>query len=247
MSGQWRMFQAEIEGQAAFILFAENLEEQLRRSGQKTLLRVQMAIRAPNQHGLAEEDEIDDLTEIEDALEDILTARGACYVGRVSGGGLRTCFFYMARKPGDVEELVNEIMAQTGYELGYRYEQDPEFQVYRELLHPNEEERRVMQDMAAIEKLHEQGDSLKAARRIDHFASFDNRQQAESFARWARKEGFAIDRLAAPEDRPNAHAIALHHESCIMPEHVTGHTLRLAATAAKLGGTYNGWQTTVQP
>jgi regulator of RNase E activity RraB len=95
--------------------------------------------------------------------------------------------------------------------------------------------------------LAEHGDDGSISRRIDDWAYFDDAKSADAFASWAVKNGFFIEKTSAPDGETNdQYGLQLFHMATAELSEVTRTTSRLMKKAEELGGTYDGWETSVE-
>ena len=246
MSDKWEIYQADIDGQTAFIFFDDGISETIDRIELPNLLKLQIMLRDPTETGMAGEDELTALATIEEEIESWAVDTGGVYVGRVTGAGYRTYFCYTAYAQEDASALAEHLILQSGYEIGMHLAPDAKKTAYWDAIYPENHERQAVSDMRVIEQLEAYNDNLAAPRRIDHFAYFDSRQQIEMFASWARQNGFMIEQMTAPNAEVAQHMLVFHHDCRPLPEEISSHTSSVAANANRLGGEYGGWTTTAQ-
>ncbi len=103
-------------------------------------------------------------------------------------------------------------------------------------------------DRKVIAALQERGDPLAVAREVKHWAYFSSRVGAEMFAEWLA--GGALDQIDIAEDAAYDEdlvwRVTYTHEIRPTIETVTAHTVPAAREAERLGGRYDGWETSVE-
>jgi len=185
---------------------------------------VAFAIGDPGSHGIGDEAEGIAL----DALEQALIARavdlGLVYVGRVRGRGVWESTFHGA--PGHAPALraiTSELVADRRAVV--KDAADPAWRYYREVLLPDAERRRWIEDRRIVQILAEHGDSLRTPRRVDHRLA----DPSEAFVAAARRAGFERDGDVVFRDDP------------VELDHIHDVVMELVDLAAEHGGTYERW------
>jgi hypothetical protein len=241
MSSNWEIFHTEIDGQLALIQFDDGLAGQINEFNLPNLVKFQVEFIGNAPEGMAPQGEVKLLNLLEEEIESWAEDTGSCYAGRVTGEGCRTFFCYTASEEEDAIALAEHLNMHTGYEIGLKFEADPDKSAYWQGLYPTEEERRSIEDMKVIAHLQQMGDRLENPREIEHFASFDTRQQADMFVVWARNEKFVIEQVASPGDDLPSYLVVFSHTGCPLLDELTPHTTAISHHAARLGGEYQGW------
>lgn len=175
-----------------------------------------------------------------DTIEEALIARarelGATYVGRLRTRREWTSTWY--GPAGQAEALRGSVGAQGLRTVTVQHELDRAWRYYHELLVPDAERRRWMDDRRMVQILAEQGDVLCMPRRVDHRATFATEAARDGFLVTARAAGFEPGD-AAP-DAP-ANAAYLHRNDAIELDHIHDVVMTLVDAALLHGGRYEGW------
>ncbi len=243
MSDHWDLYQTDIEGFRAIIVFDDGAGEELKRRDLPNLLRIQIELEEESGSGLPDDNEVHALNALEEQFEGLVSAAGGQYVGRVTVQSHRTFYYYVDFTSDRARSILEPVVTGCAYELGMKLEADAAHATYWRDLCPSSDERQMMSDMKVIYQLEEHGDDLMAPRRVDHYAYFTNRQQIDLFVNWARNEGFEVDRIMSPSCETPQHSVVLHHRCRPLPDEISAHTIALSETARSLGGEYDGWET----
>jgi hypothetical protein len=111
---------------------------------------------------------------------------------------------------------------------------------------PNEEAI-IDSDRKVVAALLEAGDPLRVAREVKHWVYFSSRVGAEMFAEWLAAEGLRDIDIAEEDTRDDlVWRVTYTHEIRPTLEAVTAHTVPAAHEAERLGGRYDGWETSVE-
>ncbi|MBK9383227.1 MAG: DUF695 domain-containing protein [Planctomycetes bacterium] len=123
----------------------------------------------------------------EERLHELFRAAGGCPVGSISSRERRELYWHAPREldPGALRPLLAGPPAWL-----HGFDRDPQWQHYREVLLPREEDRRRMQVVRALAALAERGDLLEVERSVEYRAAFSSREDAQRFLRQAVEAGF---------------------------------------------------------
>lgn len=111
-----------------------------------------------------------------------------------------------------------------------------------------DEEAIIDSDRKVIAALTKRGDPLRVAREVKHWAYFSSRVGVDMFAEWLASSG--LDDISVAEDdaydEDLVWRVTYTHEIRPTLEAVTAHTVPAAREAERLGGRYDGWETSVE-
>jgi regulator of RNase E activity RraB len=144
------------------------------------------------------------------------------------------------------ERILRQISAESGYELEFVLTPDPEKKTYWEELFPTPREWQTVQDMKLLDVLKDHGDDRSVTRRIDHWLYFPESSGRDVFTSWALENGFMIQNLSDPEDAEGDYGIQIYHNVRPELQVISATTQLLWEKAAELGGSYDGWETSVE-
>ena len=101
-----------------------------------------------------------------------------------------------------------------------------------------------MQDDKVLVALADAGDIASMPRKIEHWAYFTDKAAADQYVGWLQENGYYdIQSHAIAGDRPfKVHSA---HVGTVEPDDLKGRTWEMAQKVQELGGTYDGWETTV--
>lgn len=204
---------------------------------------VRLPLRAPMPDGLSDEAETAALAEIEDQLEEQLTADDAVvYVGRSTSNGTRDFFFY-ASDDAEWESRVERAM--EGFE-DYQYEAgsrlDEEWAAYLRFLRPSGMSLQTIENRRLCQALELRGDKLTSPREIDHLVQLPTREATADFRRRAAKLGFNLRREPSTAQGRTEIDVQVFRVDVPSLENIDEITLPLFQIAKELGGQYQGWQ-----
>lgn len=239
----WGFYTTSINEKFATVLFNESLVDRLIDEKLPTMFSVTVTITTPSEDGMPSNEEADVLTEIESALESALNIEDM-YLGRLTSGGLRQFFFYSQLPPENFKLRIAPVETKHGYVLRLESQDDPHHRFYFEWLYPSPETRQWMNDCALYNQLQKSGDTLSKPRRIDHWAYFPG--EAKPFIEWALEKGFQIETVETGELEPGVVCVQLFHIAAPDPDTFSATTIEIFRAAAANGGTYDGWETSVQ-
>ena len=147
---------------------------------------------------------------------------------------------------------IERALVQSSNKHDFQYEvfidPDPNKSVYWDDLYPTDDDRQVMADMEVKRALSENGDDQDAERPIDHWAYFDNKKDAERFAKWSQLHGYLDVEVFSQKDGLLARTkwlVRMNHHGSVLLNDITHHTIKLSNGAREHSGVYDGWETQV--
>lgn len=91
--------------------------------------------------------------------------------------------------------------------------------------------------------LRKQGDDGKIARSVQHYAYFPSWRAEKSYRDFLTAREYKIDRES--NESPHANPWAIIFSKVQFPNAIDDETAQLDANAARLGGDYDGWETSI--
>ncbi|KVG65814.1 DUF695 domain-containing protein [Burkholderia pseudomultivorans] len=244
MTDTWGTFPARMGDHQAFVDFNHSFAEIAEGDPRTSLFSVRVALAHPTPDGLPAGDELSELARVDELLDAAVLARGGVQVGRITVDGNRDVLFYVPFDEETAADIVDDAAERTTYALEYAYQDDPDKAIYWQTLYPTDDDWQIIRDMRVLDALHRQGDVSDARRRVLHWASFAEPDDAHHFADWAESKGYLVDSVAPNEDGKTA--VRFAHDGTMALADITGHTLAISREARSLGGEYEGWETSVE-
>ncbi|MBU9555541.1 DUF695 domain-containing protein [Burkholderia multivorans] len=244
MTDTWGTFPARMGDHQAFIGFNESFAEIAEDDPRTALLSVRVDIARPTPDGLPAADELAGLAKVDDLLDAAVLAQGGVMIGHITVDGHRDLLFYVPFDEETAAAVVDDAAERTTYELQYAYQDDPDKETYWRTLYPTDDDRRIMLDMQVLDALRRTGDASDVRRRVLHWASFREPDDAHHFADWAEAKGYEIDSVAPDEDGNSV--VRFMHDGTMALADITGHTVAIDREVRSLGGRYGGWETNVE-
>ncbi|WP_261536270.1 DUF695 domain-containing protein [Burkholderia multivorans] len=244
MTDTWGTFPARMGDHQAFIGFNESFAEIAEDDPRTALLSVRVDIARPTPDGLPAADELAELAKVDDLLDAAVLAQGGVMIGHITVDGHRDLLFYVPFDEEPAAAVVDDAAERTTYELQYAYHDDPDKETYWRTLYPTDDDRRIMLDMQVLDALRRNGDASDVRRRVLHWASFREPDDAHHFADWAEAKGYEIDSVAPDEDGNSV--VRFMHDGTMALADITGHTVAIDREVRSLGGRYGGWETNVE-
>lgn len=241
----WDVYTCAMDGRLATVVFRDGLEPRLEAAGLVAVAIVSLRMTHPTAKGMPGEVEIAALEALEDDLQRTAEQAGGIYVGRTTTNGERDFFIYTSASAADVAAQCGGLSDRHGYPLVSLVQPDPARAVYRDHICPSPVSRQQMNDMRVIDALRREGDRLDKPRQIAHWAYFEAAADAARFAAAVSAQGFYIDQCAPPPGR-TAITVAFSRIDCPDPSAFIATTTALWRLAGACGGTYDGWETSVE-
>ena len=246
MESDWDAYLCEIEERPASILVDL---ECMRIAPVATLPYVAWVcvyMKQPSPDGLMSDEEYDVLQEIDELLDARLQAEGtSVFIGRIVHDGCQRYYFYRSEGE-DWEDRVSAAMRSfPDYESEWGADKDPEWEMFFELLCPDDAELRTMYDYRVLQALESSGDPLTASRELTHWAYFADGQTRQAFQEKAEASGFSLVSLGEPDEEVDQFSITFARNDIPSYENITNVTLPLMELAEEYNGDYDGWESAV--
>ncbi|MDJ0920595.1 MAG: DUF695 domain-containing protein [Henriciella sp.] len=247
-SDNWGMYFSNMGGHPAMTVFDDGISERIGKIELPNSIKVKLYLHEVRDDGLPTSEEGERLMQIGPIVEDAISQNGGLFLGRVTTNSVR---WNIGLAPQDTS-AIERALVQSSTKHDFRYDifidSDPNKSAYWEDLYPTNDDRQVMADMDAKRALSENGDNQYAERPVDHWAYFNNRDDAERFARWSVQQGYLDVEVSSQKEGILARTnwlVRMNHIGTVLLNDITHHTVKLSNQAREHGGTYDGWETQV--
>lgn len=217
--------------------------------GADTRSTLAIFLRDRGAHGIGTEAEADVIEPFEERALAAAAAAGLVFVGRVRHGGVWELTFYGAGEGArGARAALAELDASSldGRRVTTTSQLDPSWRYYRELLLPDADRERWMDDRRLVEILRAQGDALVKPRRIDHRAVFTTVASRDAFLTEVERHGFQRDEAPAEEAEAPAFPARVWRVDPIELDHIHEVVMILVDAALARGGVYEGWTASIE-
>lgn len=245
MSDHWEFYPTRIDDHPAFVFYDHGLAETIDALALPNALKVKVEFDDPSDAG-PKQSEFERLTALEDGLAARIQAAGGVYVGRITMSDVRYFHCLVALDADGAERLVQQIERESGYELAFRLEPDPEKVSYWEEIFPTPGEWRLVQDMKVLEVLKEHGDDPSIPRRIDHWLYFPQQAERDRFEDVAKASGLSVEKRTEGSGADRKYGVQIYQIGRPVLDEIAATTQFLLQKANELGGEYDGWETHVK-
>jgi hypothetical protein len=248
MPEHWDFYLTRLGDHPASVFGNFGLAAEIPRPARPWLLRVQVEMKSPDEHGLSSRDEAEALYEMEDALVPAVTSQcDAELVGRITIQGRREFYFYAAN-PDPLDLAAGGALAPLGYAYDADAKDDADWGFYANVIYPSEWDWQVMGNRSVLQSLEQSGDDLTQPRRIHHYVHFPTEAARTAFAAAARPLGFgtrAIPRRDDKPDDPRPFPLHVHRIDPVDQPALDDVVYELFSLAKPHDGEYAGWETQV--
>tara|TARA_R110001592_G_scaffold94289_4_gene273052 strand:+ start:500 stop:1246 length:747 start_codon:yes stop_codon:yes gene_type:complete len=243
MESDWDAYLCEIEEKPASILLDLEFMRLAPIATLPYMAWVCVYMKQPTPDGLMSDEEYDVLQEIDERLDDRLQAEGTSdFIGRIIHDGCQRYYFYRS-EGGDWEDRVRDAMRTfPDYESESGTDEDPEWELFFELLCPDDTELRGMYDYRVLQSLESNGDPLTASRELTHWAYFADETTRQAFQQKAEAAGFTLVSLHDPDEDVEQFSIVIARDDIPSYENIANVTLPLMQMAEACGGDYDSWE-----
>jgi hypothetical protein len=243
MSDEWKIYPCQMGPDRAWIMFDFGISKTINTVAPPQILRIRIAFKHPREDGMPTNEEFPELAAVDEGVKAMVHANGGLYVGRITVAGQRHFYIYTPEDDGAWKPRLATLAKRFGYPVASYIERDEQRNGYWKELYPDEASWQVMKDMEVLEVLRKQGDDGTTSRRIEHWAYFPAKADAEQYAKWAGEQGYQTK--PARESKDGQFVVSFSHEGVLELTAITSHTIRLNRTAKEHRGEYDGWETPV--
>ncbi len=251
MNHRWETYSSRFGQHPAFVNFNIDFGRTTDSCPYSNLVRFRIKLKAPSHSGLPTGHEFVDLSEVERALAAHIGSESGLLAGKVTCNGLRDLAFYVNLTEEACWRIGGEVGKACSYEIVVLHEEDRECQYYWQQLYPTITEWQSIKNLRQEEQLRRQGDMLTASREIFHWAYFPSDANRSAFIdQLTAMFGHEVEPVSQFEqplqDSSSVHHIVqLRHMGCPDHQSIQPITFGIAQLAHEMGGTYDGWETSV--
>lgn len=246
MQEYWELYMKNLDGYPASVQFNAGISMEIeeKRHIFPTVAFVKVALKELNEKGLLSEAEEPEILFLEDKLEAaMLKFRIGKYVGRVITQGSVT-FIYYLQFTYNWQDFLDYALAEfRQYEIESGFQDDSEWNYYRNLLFPTPVEWQIIQNHKVCDALKEQGDALHQKRAIEHRVFFSDIEQKDPFLESVGAEGFLLMKEISHEE--GFEGVLIWRKDKPFYYDIDEVTLYLIETAQQFGAQYDGWETSL--
>lgn len=247
-SDNWGMYFSNMAGHSALTVFDDGISETIDGIDLPNSIKVKLYLNETRADGLPTTNEGERLMQIGPVVENAISDNGGLFLGRVTTNKVR---WNIGFAPADVSKI--ERALQQGSEaFRFRYElyveSDPTKTAYWQDLYPTDDDRQVMADMEVTQALSERGDDQYAERPVEHWAYFESKAEARTFANWGVENGYKDVEVFQQKDGLLVRSkwlVRFKHHGTMVLNDISHHSIKLSRQAREHGGVYDGWETPV--
>ncbi|MBF9254376.1 DUF695 domain-containing protein [Pontibacter sp. 172403-2] len=246
-SPAWEVYFCHIEDQPAFVSVDLTLAEIAPVAAKPNLIEVAAALRTTDETGFPEAEEWEMLEKIEDAVVQLLEEKlGALFVGKTLHSGKRGLYFYseqVLQLEGCVEAVKQKF---PQYLLVSQATEDKDWEIYFELLYPDDESMQRIQNTRLMQQLEEQGDQAYVPRKITHWLYFKTATDRAAVLQALTAQNYTLE-LAEEEPKEEVYPqkLVISRQNKADDETINEVTMELFRLAQQHNGEYDGWESPV--
>jgi len=243
MPENWKNYFCNVNNKLASIALNLGLKEAAPLKTKPWLLWVWVYLQHPRPDGLSDQSEFDTISAIEDALlKGLASTCEAIEAGRITTDGHREFYFYGSSANG-FEKAIRAAMRNFSaykFDLGKQYE--PDWDQYRNVLYPSEENMEHIKNMDVLEVLEKHGDTLESVRDVHHWIYFKTSNDRKLFAEGVLQLGYTVEDELESLENECPYSIQIMRDQSVTPSKIDDAVLQLFRLAKALHGYYDGWE-----
>lgn len=209
-------------------------------------LDIDIALRVVDGDGLAVENEIEALADVEERCIDVLASRlDAVYVGRIEHDSRCVLTFYLPSHPAIDVAVRDALSTMPGWSWEHHVAADPAWTYYRRTLYPDARRYRSLLNQITVDNLQRYGDELHQVRPVQHFVEFPDAESRKQFLERVNRLGYRL--ISTRDDIGGARpfTLSISREHACDARSVDAVVYELLDLATPLGGEYDGWESQV--
>ena len=242
--GQWDQYFAQWEHKTGSMLVDMSYKSALDSLDLPYLLAVGQEFQPCSDDGFPDSLTYDRLIELSDKLYAYLDIQSTCrIVGTFTHDCQRVDYYYLKDTIG-IRQFIESFLLKndSGYEPIMSITPDQGNDFYKDFIYPDLYIREYMANSQLISYLSQQGDLLKKARRIYHWAFFDTDFERDQYRLIALERGFKEEEKGRQEGYQQPYYYHFSRRDKPNRDYMTELTVHLQQEAQKLSGTYDGWE-----
>ena len=247
MQEYWELYMKLIDGNAASVLFNAGISMEMEelRYTHPTIAFVKVKLKEPNERGMLSTEEEAEIFYLEDKLEaSLIKFRIGKYVGRVISDRYVTFLYYLQFTYNWEDFLQFALDEFAGYEISSGYQEDGEWNYYKNLLYPTPKEWQIIQNHKVCDAMRTKGDNLHLPRAIEHRLYFTEAdEKKEELIAKLKEEGFSIQKEIQNEE--GLKGVSFYRIDRPFYHDIDELSLDLIDLLESYGASYDGWETSI--
>ncbi len=248
MQEYWEIYMKSLEGKPASILFNAGISMDVENFKYiyPTIAFIKVKLKEPKENGLLSSEEEPEIMFLEDKLEaSLIKFRIGKYVGRIINDGYVTFLYYLQFTYNWQDFLEYALDEHTEYEISTGFQEDSEWNYYKNLLFPNAKEWQIIQNHKVCDALKAKGDTLELSRIIEHKIYFTNstQEQREELLNVLKEDKF--EKLEDIKSENGVEGVVIFRDDKPFYTDIDELTLKLIDICEEYGASYDGWETRV--
>jgi hypothetical protein len=244
MQEYWEAYMKPVDGHPAMISFNAGVSDNAPDMNFMYVSFVKVKLNNPQEDGLVNEEESNDVGFIEDRLEmELLRWKSGKYIGRIISQN-EVNFIYYLKMDFEWSDTVTQAMSyfvNYTYEFGSRI--DTDWDVYQKLLFPNLKEWQIITNHHACDQLKEEGDNLRLSRAIEHKAYFKTTKDRDNFSKSIEEKKFQEQKqMEVPFRDEIYYGVVFYRIDAPFYYEIDALTMMLIDEIQTYNGEYDGWE-----
>ena len=248
MQEYWEIYMKSLEGKPASILFNAGISMEIEKIKYiyPTIAFIKVKLKEPKENGLLSSQEEPEIMFLEDKLEaSLIKFRIGKYVGRIINDGYVTFLYYLQFTYNWQDFLDYALDEHTEYEISTGFQEDSEWNYYKNLLFPNAKEWQIIQNHKVCDALKAKGDTLEIPRIIEHKIFFTNSNQEQRVKLLETLKDDRFEKLEDIKSEDEIEGVVVFRDDKPFYTDIDELTLKLIDICEEYGASYDGWETKI--
>lgn len=246
-SPAWEVYFCHIEDQPAFVSVDLALADIAPVASKPNLMEVAVALQTTDETGFPEAEKWGMLEKIEDVVVQLLEDKlDALFVGKTLHSGKRGLYFY-SDQVLQLESCVEAVKQKfPDYLLVSQATEDKDWEIYFQLLYPDDESMQRIQNTRVMQHLEAQGDQAFVPRKIKHWLYFKTALDRETVLKALTAQHYTLELAEEePAEKIYPQKLVVSRQNKADDETINEVTLALFRLAQQHNGEYDGWESPV--
>lgn len=247
LNGQWEQYFSQYDGVPGSVLVDMSYHELAPLEHFSYVVSTGVQFEQCNKDGLPESLIYEDLVRLSDKLEEYLAIQlTSRLVGTFTHQCKRVDFYYVKDTVG-IRSFLTNFYEKNGvdYQAIISTSYDPDWDMYKAFLYPDSYILEYMMNSKVIQQLVENGDDIKRARRVDHWAYFSTDLDRDQYRLLVLERGFKVEDQGYYRGEELPYFIKFSRRDKLKIDYITELTEILQTKAMELRGAYDGWESEV--
>lgn len=243
LSSDWENYVVSLKGKPVSINVDLGLKKIAPMKENPYAIMVRVKLNDPDDNGMPQGDEADQLLRLEDKLVEMLARQnGTVFAGRFTQRGLREFYFFAPDTIGYLKAINQTMMNFSFFQFLCIAKNDPDWENYSTVLYPSQLDLIRIESRRRLSEMARQGVLGNDAVEVFHYFSFPDVEARKKFLMLPQSSGFMLVSLPLQADGITGKYLLVMKKNEIPGyKWIETDLIPMAQAAIKSGGIFHGW------